>query len=87
MYKESVDYWASHSSENAFTFRATNLGPGLELFVVVVVVVVVAVVVGFFFLETGLLCIALVLLELTLLTTLASNSEIHLPLPPRVLGL
>ena len=39
------------------------------------------------FFETGLLCIALVLLELTLLTTLASNSEIHLPLPPRVLGL
>jgi hypothetical protein len=30
---------------------------------------------------TGFLCVALAVLELTLLTRLASNSEIHLPLP------
>ena len=30
--------------------------------------------------------VALAVLELTLYTRLASNSEIHLPLPPRVLG-
>jgi hypothetical protein len=34
------------------------------------------------FFETGLLCIALAVLELTLKTRLASNSEIRLPLPP-----
>jgi hypothetical protein len=34
----------------------------------------------FFFFETRFFCIAL---ELTLLTRLASNSEIHLPLPPK----
>ena len=33
--------------------------------------------------ETGFLCIALAILELTLKTRLASNSEIHLPLPPK----
>ena len=33
--------------------------------------------------ETGILCIALAILELTLKTRLASNSEIHLPLPPK----
>jgi hypothetical protein len=39
--------------------------------------------VGFcFFYETGFLCVALAVLELTLLTRLASNSEIRLPLPP-----
>jgi hypothetical protein len=32
--------------------------------------------------ETGFLSIALAVLELTLLTRLASNSEIRLPLPP-----
>ena len=32
--------------------------------------------------ETGILCIALAILELTLKTRLASNSEIHLPLTP-----
>jgi hypothetical protein len=40
----------------------------------------------FFFLvffETGFLCIVLAVLELTLWTRLASNSEIHLPLPPK----
>jgi hypothetical protein len=37
----------------------------------------------FWFFETGFLCIALVVLELTLKTKLASNSEIHLPLPPK----
>ena len=37
----------------------------------------------FFFFETGFLCIALAVLELTLLTRLASNSEIRLPLPPK----
>jgi hypothetical protein len=36
---------------------------------------------GFF--ETGFLCVALAVLELTLLTRLASNPEIHLPLPPK----
>jgi hypothetical protein len=36
---------------------------------------------GFWFFETGFLCVALAVLELTLLTRLASNSEIHLPLP------
>jgi hypothetical protein len=36
----------------------------------------------FFFFETGFLCIALAVLELTLKTRLASNSEIRLPLPP-----
>jgi hypothetical protein len=35
---------------------------------------------GFF--ETGFLCIALAVLELTLSSRLASNSEIRLPLPP-----
>ena len=35
-----------------------------------------------FFFETGFLCVALAVLELTLWTRLASNSEIHLPLPP-----
>jgi hypothetical protein len=35
----------------------------------------------FFFFETGFLCIALAVLELTLYTRLAS--EIHLPLPPK----
>jgi hypothetical protein len=34
------------------------------------------------FFETVFLCIALDVLELTLYTRLASNSEIHLPLPP-----
>ena len=47
---------------------------------------------GEFFLEwgiewgesyTGILYIALAILELTLKTRLASNSEIHLPLPPK----
>ena len=33
--------------------------------------------------ETGFLCIALAILELTLKTKLASNSEIHLPMPPK----
>jgi hypothetical protein len=37
----------------------------------------------FWFLETGFLCVALAVLELTLETRLASNSEIHLPLPPK----
>ena len=41
----------------------------------------------FFFFETGFPCVALAVLELTLLTRLASNSEILLPLCPRVLGL
>jgi hypothetical protein len=36
----------------------------------------------FWFFETGSLCIALAVLELTLQTRLASNSEIRLPLPP-----
>ena len=33
-----------------------------------------------FFFETGFLCVALIVLELT---RLASNSEIRLPLPPK----
>jgi hypothetical protein len=33
--------------------------------------------------ETGFLCIAQAVLELTLYTRLASNSEIRLPLPPK----
>jgi hypothetical protein len=37
----------------------------------------------FRFSETGFLCVALAVLELTLQTRLASNSEIHLPLPPK----
>jgi hypothetical protein len=37
---------------------------------------------GGWFFETGFLCIALAVLELNLKTRLASNSEIHLPLPP-----
>jgi hypothetical protein len=36
-----------------------------------------------FFFETGFLCIALAVLDLTLQTRLALNSEIHLPLPPK----
>jgi hypothetical protein len=36
-----------------------------------------------FVLETGFLCVALAVLELTLLTRLALNSVIHLPLPPK----
>jgi hypothetical protein len=36
----------------------------------------------FFVFETGFLCVALGVLELTLQTRLALNSEIHLPLPP-----
>jgi hypothetical protein len=36
----------------------------------------------FFFFETGFLCVVLAVLELTLQTRLASNSEIHLLLPP-----
>jgi hypothetical protein len=36
----------------------------------------------FWFFETGFLCVALAVLELTLWTRLASNSEIHLPPPP-----
>jgi hypothetical protein len=37
-----------------------------------------------FFFETGFLCVPLAVLELTLFeTSLASNSEIHLPLPPK----
>jgi hypothetical protein len=39
------------------------------------------------FYETGFLCVALAVLELTLKTRLVSNSEIRLPLPPGVLGL
>ena len=35
------------------------------------------------FFETGFLCIALIVLELTLQTRLALNSELHLPLPPK----
>jgi hypothetical protein len=38
---------------------------------------------GFLFFETGFLCIALAILELTLETRLVSNSEIRLPLPPK----
>lgn len=37
----------------------------------------------FFFSETGSHCIALAGLELTMLTGLASNAEIHLPRPPK----
>jgi hypothetical protein len=37
----------------------------------------------FFFFEKGFLCVTLADLELTLKTRLASNSEIHLPLPPK----
>jgi hypothetical protein len=37
----------------------------------------------FFFFEIVFLCIALAVLELTLWTRLASNSEMHLPLPPK----
>ena len=38
--------------------------------------------------ETGFLCVTvLAILKLALYTRLASNTEIHLPLPPRVLGL
>jgi hypothetical protein len=37
----------------------------------------------YWFFETGFLCVALAVLELTLLTRLASNSEISLPLPPK----
>ena len=33
--------------------------------------------------ETGFLCVALAVLELTLWTRLAWNLEIHLPLPPK----
>jgi hypothetical protein len=36
----------------------------------------------FWFFETGFLCIALAVLELTLWARLTSNSEIRLPLPP-----
>jgi hypothetical protein len=36
-----------------------------------------------FVFETGFLCVALAVLELTLETRLASNSEIRLPLPPK----
>ncbi len=35
-----------------------------------------------FFFKTGFLCVALTVLELTLQTRLALNSEIRLPLPP-----
>jgi hypothetical protein len=35
------------------------------------------------FFETGFFCVALAVLELTLQTRLASNSEILLPLPPK----
>jgi hypothetical protein len=35
------------------------------------------------FFETGFLCVALDVLELTLQTRLAWNSKIHLPLPPK----
>jgi hypothetical protein len=35
------------------------------------------------FFETGFLCVVLAVLELTLETRLASNSEIRLPLPPK----
>ena len=37
----------------------------------------------FWFFETGFLCVALAVLEPTLYTRPASNSEIHLPLPPK----
>jgi hypothetical protein len=37
----------------------------------------------FWFFEAGFLCEALAVLELTLKTRLASNSEIPLPLPPK----
>jgi hypothetical protein len=37
--------------------------------------------VGWFF-KTEVLCVALAILELTMKTRLALNSEIHLPLPP-----
>jgi hypothetical protein len=36
----------------------------------------------FFFFETGFVCAALAVLELTLYTRLVSNSEIRLPLSP-----
>jgi hypothetical protein len=36
----------------------------------------------FWFYKTGFACVALAVLELTLQTRLASNSEIYLPLPP-----
>jgi hypothetical protein len=44
-----------------------------------VVVVVVFCFVLFLFFETGFLCVTLAVLELTLWTRLAWNSEIHLP--------
>ena len=37
----------------------------------------------FWFFQTGFLYVALAVLEFTLLTRLALNSEIHLPLPPK----
>jgi cellobiose-specific phosphotransferase system component IIC len=37
----------------------------------------------FWFFETGFLCIVLAILEFILYTMLASNSEIHRPLPPK----
>ena len=39
------------------------------------------------FFETGFLCVALAVLEFILYTRLASNSEIYLLLPSRILGL
>ena len=39
-----------------------------------------------FFVSVGFLCVALAVLELPLQTGLASNSEIHLPLPPECWG-
>ena len=42
-----------------------------------------AIIIYIYVFETGFLCIALAVLELALEARLASNSELHLPLPPK----
>ena len=53
------------------------LGPTLSIIIIIIIFWLLL------FFETGFLCVALAVLELTLWTRLASNSEIRLLLPPK----
>jgi hypothetical protein len=79
--------WNSDLVASSFTHLAILLAQLLRFFVVDFSLFILLF--GFFclfvfiFFETGFLCVDLAVLELTLYTSLASNSEICLPLPPK----
>jgi hypothetical protein len=66
------------------TIKGLNKTGCVTITIIVVVVIIfdfILFIFGFF--ETGFFCIVLAVLELTLKTRLALNSEIRLPLPPK----